>query len=498
MMYNKVSIASFAVIGGLQIIGIFMLLWVINFYRLRNLTEISARRPKSSVIAGIICTIATAITAPGLLLFLNIESIPHMVGTRTLLYILANTAGPGLYHVLTFRAFIIYFDIKFNEALEDTKWRLHIDPAETNWFLKNRNLWGNPKKLSIILFTHWFAWILLMTIICIAYGDKPNSYARYIIAVSGLTPFIINIVLYFKFPKFFDIFGVYNEIKLTLKVEIIQLSVFYLCALLLGAEPYTYKYVFFMILSGLVPFIFILVIHFRVFKLFHLPLFPFYKSSFIKNVLLMQHEVSFSSHTSLSHSTYSKDERSPNKFRLEHVIIDKHGFDEYAKHLTKEWCIENLLFFMETQEWINSNNIQKNTKIHLTFPDSAPKSKIVYENNNNKYLQAVQLFEKYISNSGYFCINISFSARGFLYDTFGYNDSHKIQESEMVKSLKQNKITNENLFHLFDESRTQILKLLKSAYGRFKRSDAFIKLEQTISESIQSDKGKIKQFTQKS
>eukprot|EP01084_Bolivina_argentea_P087389 157835_1 len=511
MMYNKVSIASFAVIGGLQIIGIFMLLWVINFYRLRNLTEISARRPKSSVIAGIICTIATAITAPGLLLFLNIESIPHMVGTRTLLYILANTAGPGLYHVLTFRAFIIYFDIKFNEALEDTKWRLHIDPAETNWFLKNRNLWGNHKRIAMLLFIHWVFWLIVGTILTfLPNRDKASLYTRATLALSTLAPTTIDCILYCKFPKFNDVFHISDEIKLTLKAEIIEIIIFYIAAIALNAQPPTYEYIGLQYLPIIISFIFASIIFLWVLKKFSLPSNPCYVTNYLE-VINLNHELSSQKSITLSyaHSQEQHEHKPKNKTESIHRILQsKHGFNAFARHLTKEFCIENLLFVVETQQWLQSlikdakymqfaeDELEKKRPFSLTleFPETAPKSLIIQETTTvdtteeigndfpsiSEYLQCVQLFDKYIKNSAYFMININSESRIRLYQTMGYSHSHSQNHNEMVETLQKNKLSTKDLFYLYDGCRQQIYTLLTYAYSRFKRSDEYTQLHQKL------------------
>eukprot|EP00483_Globobulimina_turgida_P006312 UN06322 len=92
----------------------------------------------------------------------------------------------------------------------------------------------------------------------------------------------------------------------------------------------------------------------------------------------------------------------------------------------------------------------------------------------SEYLQSVQFFKKYVANNSYFCINISYVQRNSLYQQFGIeNESHNASQSnqEIAQFLKTNKVSTDTLFHLYDESRREILILLNFAFSRFKTSD---------------------------
>lgn len=79
--------------------------------------------------------------------------------------------------------------------------RLYIDPNEKNWFLKNRNIWGNEKRVAIVFVAVWLFFFVLAMITAVIdnrFLKRLNVFIMFII------PTIVDIVLYFKFPKFND------------------------------------------------------------------------------------------------------------------------------------------------------------------------------------------------------------------------------------------------------------------------------------------------------
>eukprot|EP01084_Bolivina_argentea_P319880 554879_1 len=516
---NGVDIATLIAIILSEILAFFMFLWYLTYYRLKHLHEISSRLPKASLLAGIFCICGVSFTHPFVLLFLNTSFIKYIPYSYTfcVFAVMVTTLGP--YHIFTVRAYLIYFDMKWNKAMEDQQWRLYIDPQETNWFLKHKNLWGNNKRLSTIACIHWLFWTIFIIIITIYNNDKPNVQTRGILLLATLPPTIIDCTLYFKFPKFKDIWHIHKEIKLLLQVEIIAIIIYYIIAIVLNATFPSYEYIALQMLPILIGFIFTMIIYLWVFKQFHLPSNPIYISKYLQ-MNYLNYELSFSPTLT---TTYSKGNQNMHKdelhsLGLQQILSDKHGFNEFARHLTKEFCLENLLFIVETQQWLQSlaknenylyivndsiNNKKKGSlTLKLEFPDSAPKSRILQNNsdinnthnienkeNENKmdlpsfseYLQCVELFNKYIRNSAYFSVNISSRTRDELYEIFGFNDSSVRPDIyQMTRILNDNKMSKEKLFNLFEAPRKQIFQLLMYTYSRFKQTDEFIQLNEKI------------------
>eukprot|EP01084_Bolivina_argentea_P319881 554880_1 len=173
---------------------------------------------------------------------------------------------------------------------------------------------------------------------------------------------------------------------------------------------------------------------------------------------------------------------------LQEILKDKHGFNEFARYLTFCWSLENLLFFVETNQWLLSLfekeeycelKVDKRQLLDVEISELAPKSKIIelkYTNSDcdklfDEYLQCVHIFKKYVINGSYFCINISFVNRDYLYKQFGGNE--KATDEEMVKYLCDGNITREKIVHIFDECRSEIFQLLLFAFSRFKCSHEY-------------------------
>ena len=63
------------------------------------------------------------------------------------------------------------------------------------------------------------------------------------------------------------------------------------------------------------------------------------------------------------------------------IYRHENGFNEFARHLTKEFCIENLLFIVELQQWQTSLGLEmgkiESSDLNISLLDNAPKSQIV-------------------------------------------------------------------------------------------------------------------------
>merc|ERR1712228_196559 len=171
-----------------------------------------------------------------------------------------------------------------------------------------------------------------------------------------------------------------------------------------------------------------------------------------------------------------------------HAILEnKHGFEGFARHLVKEWCLENLLFLIETQQWINQlflkeeyKDIERN-RLVLNFCDDAPKSRIlmtVYSEGDemeNEYMQSIKLFEKYISNSGQFSLNLDYRSRAKLYFEFGASDcgNNEQNEEDMLKFMKETNVSREVLVKIFDSARDDMFGLLIQSLNRYQLTEEY-------------------------
>ena len=164
----------------------------------------------------------------------------------------------------------------------------------------------------------------------------------------------------------------------------------------------------------------------------------------------------------------------------------------FARHLVKEWCLENLLFLIESQQWIDAllakseyNGIDHGG-LSLKFCADAPKSRISVtkysdEAMENEYLQCIKLFEKYVSNSGQFCLNLDYRSRAKLYLEFGAHDGGNVQNGvDMLKFMKEKNISREELVKIFDHARRDVYGLLVQSFYRYQLSEEYKLIEDEL------------------
>ena len=421
--------------------------------------------------------------------------------------------------------------------------RLHIDPNEQNWFLRHRNTFGNPRLIAFILFFHWCIWLLIVIITSIISRDL----SRIAITGPGIISIICDFIIYLKYPKFDDAFAISNEIKSTVLIEIFGMTLFYILFVVVNADFYTIEYAFVSVV-GSVTFFGIMI------NTLYYPLHKFkYPTIACKARAFVIRE---SSERGLSTEMPQNQNADQNlSMCFQKLMASSDGFNAFARHLTKEFCVENLLFFVETQQWLLYLTRlsayreflldQSDTDlIHVKLHPTCPKSKILGNDDSSsgggslmkrKSLKAVlspkrnatysmtislddldpsltdrrdkisftdevdtptmeeciqcsRLYRKFVSTDAYFCINVRYAVRHTLSKMFGYSGRSTIVSStgsdeeieEMAQHLLKSKISKEQLFHMFDDARLSIYRLLLQSVTRFRKTSEYVKLQDFI------------------
>eukprot|EP01084_Bolivina_argentea_P087396 157842_1 len=518
-----------------------MTCWFYIFYRLIHIPHIHMRKPHTSLLTGFLSIIGVLFSHNFQLIFMNTPSIKYIPFTNLLTYFFIMLATGGTYSLLTFRAYMVYYDICWNKAMENKKWRLFIDPDEKNYFLKNKNYWGSQKRIAMIAFLHLCFWFIIGASAIIYNGPNQieSFIARTSIVLGSILILTCDIILYIKFPQFEDYIGLLDETKIIIKYKVISVTIYLIVAIVLDAPIYSIEYFALAVLGIFVAFGFVTIIYFWVFRKFQLPIVPW-------NIDRFTHKYAINKQLSVN---IMQDKNTLNDLNLKQVLQHEIGFEYFSRHLSKEYCIENILFFVETHQWllsllmkkeyqkfvatdilniINETENQAKTNKHMhqlsasignifgvtvtvdtyvsdeqlltiMFPDNAPKSRIVTDNFDNEenvehdenddypsvneYMQCIKIFKKFITNSAYFCVNIDSASRYGLYQIFGFKEYDSSQkEEDIVKILKnKTKMTRTELFHLFDGCRTQVYQLLNFAFMRFKITKEYKKLKQKCS-----------------
>lgn len=366
--------------------------------------------------------------------------------------------------------------------------RLHIDPTETNWYLKNRKTWGNPKRIGLILLCHFIFWFIVIESLAIP-SHKTGDYTlpRLFQVVSALIPTLFDVYLYVRFPTFDDHLSISDEVKHTLRLEILMVLSYTIVGVLLRATFISIKY---FLVSMIMP---IILFMFTFFSLYYplakcnLPTMPWNALKFKRKgtqSLEIPKDV-LSELPRMNTNDCTVNIMHANQFIYE-VLSIKHGFEGFARHLVKEWCLENLLFLIETQQWIDALRLKdeyqacKQNRLSLQFCDNAPKSRItmtVYnceDGMENEYMQSIQLFVKYIANGGQFCLNLDYRSRAKLYLEFGLMDTNaNVHEDTMFRFMKESAIGRDALITIFDSARDDIFGLLIQSLHRFQMTEEF-------------------------
>eukprot|EP01083_Nonionella_stella_P072977 197022_1 len=487
---------------------------VVCYHRLLPHEEaLQHRRPKIVLIMGYLAVTYMALQPIVILSIFGVINDPSGILSghgSTFVYSFVIILSVPIFYLSIWRGYKIYFDIKFNQALQDEQWRMSINPLETNWFLKHKPTWGDGQRVAVILSVIYCIFASMSITRTWFIVGAVDAISRYILGVHVLILTSFLLILYFKFPAFDDIWGVRKEIQLSSLSTSVVVLIYIGSAGILKIEsdsPY-YMFVLYMAIAGtMFP---ILSSMLWVFRQFGLPWNIFGLSKHLRHQNRVKVELPVLNTFDLSnHLNSSFEGGDDDRVRMRHMLQHENGFNLFARHLTKEFSMENMLFFLETQQWIkfilrlHQQNpylvvIKDRSKFHdlcsIKFPDNVPKSSIVQSperieetekkkevaiqvelsDDDKVYLCAVEIFKKYIINQAYFCINISFQQRAKLYVLFGWEDSKPLMDGVMVKHLKEQDLHLLKLMHVFDHARAEVYNLMSDGFKRFKASGEFL------------------------
>eukprot|EP01084_Bolivina_argentea_P066875 121929_1 len=481
-------------------IGLIILNWTLTFYKLTqlNVDSLLMRRPKSVLLFGIVMCIGTLFRIPIFSAFIY-NGIGYFKGSEIIVNITLHCTTLATLYILVFRTYLVYYDMKFSEALQDQKWINHIDTSSQhkNWFIQNRNTYGNSKNVAVTLSIIWCMYMIFGTIFTIL---NSSTFRVIAIALTTFTALTLLSILAYKLPKFEDIWALREETRKLCIIMVSMTIIFFALRFILNQEPGTIEqniitafHIFLLFIPSYFSFLW-------VFKKFHL---PHYSCSVIHynpmNELSLQMRVS-----ETVMSTSSKEiHKQNNDPLLRNMFEDDEWMKLFARHLCHEFSTENFLFFLETHQLITFLNESDNVTMNETksedsivykfdtiqFASSAPQSSIVsklmedIENSSDdnfklqkKYVATIKIFLKYIAEGSTFCINIPFSTRNVLYNKLGYlkvNYNRDVSiEQQMIQKMMVNNLVHNDIKEIFKYSRKEVFNLMKQSFNRFKQTDS--------------------------
>eukprot|EP01084_Bolivina_argentea_P319715 554564_1 len=386
------------------LLGLLIINWYITFITLykRNTQQICVRYPKAVILSGICFSIQACISTP-LAIILNGIVYDADPSKRyvflDVIYAKAVQFGvQAMPYFLIYRAYMLYFDIRWNLALQDSQWQIHIDPSlKQNWFLSNRKSFGSRKKCAVFLFSIWFFYFIANTIFLIANGFsiQKNKDVRMLLTTpqTYVVPFIFFIIILCKLPEFNDIYLVRKEIKYSILIWFLWLIINAISGLIdritggsgtsaaYGTITYGLTHLRISFLSVTICY---LLFHWTA-KKFHLPTNVFSLWSYNDNAILLdQYSVPNKRQTSISIGS--------EKITYLNILKDTVGFRYFTNHLSKSWAIENVLFIIEIIQFRNKlqqifgsiNTDDTNLLSLFEITSQVPKSSLVDEIDEKK------------------------------------------------------------------------------------------------------------------
>ena len=240
---NSLDILNFCLIGFNIITALIILNWTLSFYFLRQYPCLKPRQPVIPILIGSFNTIFCAAERSQILIHSNLSEpieYPGWIIVNAFIIQLATLT----FFLLAYRGWNIYYNIKFNKALQDTEWRLYINPAENNWFLKKRQSFGNPKKM---IFPFLIPWILTAAfyMFLIIKDMEFTTLSRCTLMVQIMMVVLFLLYIWYKIPKFDDTWRVRHEFILTIRMLLIGSVILFILGIVLYWKPGTWRYAVF-------------------------------------------------------------------------------------------------------------------------------------------------------------------------------------------------------------------------------------------------------------
>eukprot|EP01084_Bolivina_argentea_P166979 289877_1 len=478
--------------------GLLLLNWMVTLYQLwskHKLRAINLRRPQSLLLFGFVCLTALLFVNP-MNLYFALDAVLYNK-TKPIQYFLVHISTMSMNYFLVYRAWFVYYNIKCNQSLEDEEWRSHIDTEKLNisWHIKNRSTCGNPKYVATFLFSIWLIFCVLGTLLVIISTDKMSAIPM---TLSLMFSLVLLIVITCKMPKYDDYYNLRKECQMISICSISLIILAIIWTLLLNAQIGHWSWILFNSLHCCEINVFAILTFFWVFKQFKLP-------SFICNVSQYEHTLNLEKYVDHDHDLHNVSVRSgagsissaksnskpTKKMGLKpffDVLKDDELIHLFAKHLLKEFSIENILFLIETHQFIqciiNQIDIDKKSNIlnNIKYASIIPESTIVKQlkqsqestSLNDVYTASAKLILKYIDyDESYFTINISSETREITNDVFGLmtiqsnKQSGKSKSEQINEFMSKKNITVQQIYNVFHLSRMEIFGLCKHTLSRF-------------------------------
>eukprot|EP01083_Nonionella_stella_P039835 108355_1 len=408
----------------------------------------------------------------------NVSNVIPLRAYKVFLALLTVVTATIYPMIIVYRSWMVYFEIKWNMAIQDTKWSVFIDKNahKNNWYLKHHET--NKKYTSKIVAAIWFIFAI-PSILCSFLGDEYSTFSLIFYGIQYFLPILMLTILLCKIPQYDDVFLIKNEIKMIIIASLIT-TVLYAPMLVLQAMiPFW---------GSVILFLYTLIGPFSI--LYPHLYFPFTKFNLPKTYYTLKRYSM--TKDSLGTALPVRQNTDHDSFGLKECMQNEDGFLVFTRHMNKEFAVENILFLIEMYQFKRKLKVLYGAHHLLKSEDDILETMILPHNNmpkstlitrldkHNLHECVVHLFIKYVVDDAYFAINIAYEERIALYAAFGFEKSiHSNDDMDVVGILSGNikdEMNENDAFHLFNAVIKQIYKLIRGSFLRFKQSVEFERL----------------------
>lgn len=364
---------------------------------------------------------------------------------------------------MAIRVYLLFYDLKYAQSLLTHEW-WNIISNDQDWYMKNKNKYGSFKWWSIrCLIFILISWILL------ALGMKyvPNVTIP-ILAICVNSVYIIMIVCFCKMPSIYDALKIRKEINILATIFFIQAG-YHTVTIPFDHDQYPIFSFIAMYQTTVVATLFSIV----------MILMPnwdkelnFVADFQAEDSISLSPTSTTSSDSIITECTQEKNKKRRKQYKSWQMYVndcnDDERFNNWMRHLIREWSSENLCFLLEVlqykhqfmdmiQNWeviLAGKNYVKDASVGwiIKLPANLPQSGIISENEKDYQEQVQMLYAKYIEYNAPSELNVSFENRELF-----------MQKFEQLGTLPENE-----LMLIFDPLLDSILKNLASSYKRFR------------------------------
>lgn len=122
-MVSFLNLCNFCGICFLWLLSILSILWLCSFHILRSQRQLTPRKPSVIIFKAILCILGIIVCWPFVIYYGNCENVPKPYEEYWVFiaYFLSHTTTAAPYHVFTFRAYMVYYEINWSNAMMDNQ-----------------------------------------------------------------------------------------------------------------------------------------------------------------------------------------------------------------------------------------------------------------------------------------------------------------------------------------------------------------------------------------